>query len=545
MAISIPAQADDTGPDFSQQAGLVENAAANQNGEASQTGQDSGASQAQNPAVTGLAADPELSMFLRKLGEQQALTYTIDKRNQMLEAGAKAVSDWEPSAIGVNALAAPKALNASLASLKESLLQDAPSDLARQEAARDLDGHIDSFMERGGMIARDGFKNYVLQTNNDWLTKLLSIAAGSGGDPATQQWVLDTGKASWIALGQDGLVLTPEQAAQGAASFEKDAAKAYLLGQMTNPALQNKAIAEYQAGHFDEILSPDDIVRFDEKVAAIKRQQLADADRAQNQAGHRLAAARNQAALGIQEAMEKDAKTLSPLVLALKHSRDTLAERERQGDITIHQARILDNLRQGIMDPDDQDRTREAARRVSDGSMTLKQFDADYAGRIEPRTEASLRAILTNPALENPEAKRAEERIAALVAAPLDNLRRADLLVAKVRNQTLVNLAVGMFRDLVTNQGKSVAEAQSQAVAKVSPLFDDSLSPPASLTPLGIVSYPDKLSDIDFDGARRKIVYLAASGRISRKQKDDIWADLRSFLNDVSRRDQMKGQVRQ
>jgi hypothetical protein len=147
-----------------------------------------GDSQAQNAAGPGPSADPELSMFLRKLGEQQALTYTIDKRNQMLEAGTKAVSDWEPCATGVNALAAPKALNASLASLKETLLQDAPSDLARTEAAKDLDSHIDSFMERGGMVARDGFKNYVLQTNNDWLTKLLSIAAGSGGDPATQQW---------------------------------------------------------------------------------------------------------------------------------------------------------------------------------------------------------------------------------------------------------------------------------------------------------------------------------------------------------------------
>jgi hypothetical protein len=47
--------------------------------------------------------------------------------------------------------------------------------------------------------------------------------------------------------------------------------------------------------------------------------------------------------------------------------------------------------------------------------MTLKQFDADYAGRLEPRAEAALRAVLTNPALDAPEVKRALERIAALV----------------------------------------------------------------------------------------------------------------------------------
>jgi hypothetical protein len=119
-----------------------------------------------------------------------------------------------------------------------------------------------------------------------------------------------------------------------------------------------------------------------------------------------------------------------------------------------------------------------------------------------------------------------------------------ELLTAKARNQAILNQAVGRFRDLVTNQGVSVAEAMNQATAQNSPLFDDSQSPPSSLQPLGIVSYPDKASDIDFDGARRKIVGLAATGRISRTQRDDIWADLKGFLSDVSRRDQMKGQVR-
>lgn len=37
---------------------------------------------------------------------------------------------------------------------------------------------------------------------------------------------------------------------------------------------------------------------------------------------------------------------------------------------------------------------------------------------------------------------------------------------------------------------------------------------------------------------------LAAAGRISRKQRNSMWWDLSRFQNDVSRRDQMKGQVR-
>jgi len=140
--------------------------------------------------------------------------------------------------------------------------------------------------------------------------------------------------------------------------------------------------------------------------------------------------------------------------------------------------------------------------------------------------------------------KQAEERIATLVATPLENLKGVELLTAKARNQALTNKAVGRFRDLVTNQGKSVAEAMNQAIAQNSPLFDDSQSPPASLTPLGIVSYPDKTSDIDFDGARRKIYDLAAAGRINRKQRNSMWWDLKGFQSGVSRRDQMKGQVR-
>jgi hypothetical protein len=62
------------------------------------------------------------------------------------------------------------------------------------------------------------------------------------------------------------------------------------------------------------------------------------------------------------------------------------------------------------------------------------------------------------------------------VATPVENLCGFDLLTAKARNQALTNKAVGRFRDLVTNQGKSVAEAQDQAIAQNSPLVDGTIT---------------------------------------------------------------------
>ena len=152
--------------------------------------------------------------------------------------------------------------------------------------------------------------------------------------------------------------------------------------------------------------------------------------------------------------------------------------------------------------------------------------------------------MLANPALSAPEAKAAEDQIARFVAAPVDHLQGYDRLMAEARNQALTGQAVGQFRDLVTNQGLPVEQAKNQAIAKNSRLFDDTATPPASLQPLGILSYPDKLSDIDFDTAKQKIIDLAASGRIGQGQRRTMWLDLNRFQNDVYRRDQMKGQVR-
>jgi hypothetical protein len=105
-------------------------------------------------------------------------------------------------------------------------------------------------------------------------------------------------------------------------------------------------------------------------------------------------------------------------------------------------------------------------------------------------------------------------------------------------------ITVSSNRDLVTNQGKSVAEAMNQAISQNSPLFDDSQSPPASLRTLGIMSYPDKVTDIDFEGAKRKIHDLAVSGRITPEQHNTLWLDLDQFQSGLSRRDQLKPPVR-
>lgn len=55
------------------------------------------------------------------------------------------------------------------------------------------------------------------------------------------------------------------------------------------------------------------------------------------------------------------------------------------------------------------------------------------------------------------------------------------------------------------------------------------LSPPESLAIVGIVSYPDKYSDIDFDKTKSKIKDLAASGKISHDQQHAMLNDLYRF----------------
>jgi len=55
------------------------------------------------------------------------------------------------------------------------------------------------------------------------------------------------------------------------------------------------------------------------------------------------------------------------------------------------------------------------------------------------------------------------------------------------------------------------------------------LSPPESLAMLGIVSYPDKRSDINFDMTENQIKDLAASGKISQDQQRAMLKDLYRF----------------
>lgn len=54
-------------------------------------------------------------------------------------------------------------------------------------------------------------------------------------------------------------------------------------------------------------------------------------------------------------------------------------------------------------------------------------------------------------------------------------------------------------------------------------------SPPESLARVGIVSYPDKYADIDFDKAKREIADLAGSGQISQDLQRAMLVDLSGF----------------
>jgi acyl-CoA-binding protein len=303
--------------------------------------------------------------FVRKLDEQEALTYKIDKRNKMMVEGTKAVADWEPTATGVNALGAPKALGERLTAIKDELLKDAPSDLARKHASQDLDTHIASFQVHGEKVARKGFRDYSVNATGEWEDRLLSIAATSGGNPATQQWVLDTGKAAWVAQGASGLVISPEEADRFATAFEKKAAMAYVQGQLTNPQLQNKAISEINRGDFKDVLDWKDQVNLNKQVEHIRKQQQADAERAQARARHSLADAQDKLAFSMWE----DVKGKSPDEARATYDLQTISALVDAGKLRPAQATHLFDLAQNRVKQSDP-AILDEARRMAAGVLT-------------------------------------------------------------------------------------------------------------------------------------------------------------------------------
>jgi len=242
----------------------------------------------QQLADTMGAIGTKLPEFMRKFNEQEALTFTMDRRNKMMIEGTKAVADWETTATGENALNAPKALSEKMQSIKEALLKDAPNDLARTRAGQDLDNHIAQFQVHGEKIARKGAKEHTANVINNWEERLLSMAATGGGSPQLQDWILREGEAAWVAQGVNGLLISPEEAQQGIHSFQKKAAWAYVQGQLANPQLQDKIMGELKRGDLKDVFTAEQNIKVMTQMEHIRREREAEARRAQAEAKQRM-----------------------------------------------------------------------------------------------------------------------------------------------------------------------------------------------------------------------------------------------------------------
>ncbi|MFZ5427898.1 MAG: hypothetical protein ACOZEN_13065, partial [Thermodesulfobacteriota bacterium] len=445
--------------------------------------------------------------FTKRIEEQEALTYVQSKRAAAEIEGTKAMGEWEGTVSGQDALKAPSDLQERLGKLKQSLLEDAPNDRARQYAEQDIDVRMAHFQVAGEKFARAKFKEHASAVQDQADQQLLR-AAYFTRDPAQLQGVLDQGKAAYMAHGVNGIWISPADAEIAAGKFENKAVVAHIQGKLDDPKYARQAIAEIRGGVWADKLDVQQLVKLGNMADATEKHLIAESRRAQAEAKAALGERQDKLAYSIWEDIKAN-----PEAARGKYDLKTISALVDSGKLRAGQAQHFYDMAQGTIRQSDPVVLNDAsvlASKVLLGEMEpgeFKQYLRDNESRISGADKLRLTKELDGLLKQDPETRAV--------------LARVDLLFENRTNPKETADARILAKDYIT---KRISEGidREQALAEAQLKFEPGINEKPRSSYVAVV--PNNADDMV--PAYKSLYSDLSSGKIDKKKFTEEWGRL-------------------
>jgi len=463
------------------------------------------------------AVGKDVYAFTKRIEEQEALTYVQSKRAAAEIEGTKAMGEWEGTVSGQDALKAPSDLQERLGKLKQSLLEDAPNDRARQYAEQDIDVRMAHFQVAGEKFARAKFKEHASAVQDQADQQLLR-AAYFTRDPAQLQGVLDQGKAAYMAHGVNGIWISPADAEIAAGKFENKAVVAHIQGKLDDPKYARQAIAEIRGGVWADKLDVQQLVKLGNMADATEKHLIAESRRAQAEARSALGERQDKLAYSIWEDIKAN-----PEAARGKYDLKTISALVDSGKLRAGQAQHLYDMAQGTIrqsDPAVKDGLLRAAAR---GELTREML-LDNEKHLSGGDYYNLSESIGRKELQQPEAQSAMKQVDILFntpgvkqAAKYDETLRAQVADSIIKAEDHIKKRV--------QAGVAPGQALAEAILEYSP----ELNAPVAKNRY-VSAVPERPEDMA--PAYRQLNDDLAAGRMT---KDDFMREWRALGSVVER----------